>query len=145
MQRQLSPSPKFEGKHADLSEKIIRVFYDVHNELGFGFSERVFQKAFAIALREVGMEVEEQVPMRVYYHGQLVGEYFGDVVVNKIILLELKAASQIIPEHEAQLLSYLKASEIEVGYVLNFGKSATFKRMVLDNERKGNLRWTKQK
>jgi len=78
MQRQLSPRPKFEGKHAELSEEIIKVFYQVHSELGFGFSEKVYQKALAIALRELGWQVEEQVPMKVYFRGYLVGEFFAD-------------------------------------------------------------------
>lgn len=144
MQKNVTAKPKFEGKHADLSEKIIKVFYQVHNELGYGFSEKVYQKAFSIALRESGLQVVEQVLIKVYYHGQLIGEYFADVVVNDLIMLELKAASQIIDEHEAQLLSYLKSSKIEVGYVLNFGKSATFKRMLFDNDRKGSLNWTEK-
>lgn len=134
----------FEGKHSDLSEKIIKVFFQVHNELGYGFSEKVYQKAYGIALREIGLKVDEQVAIKVYYHGQLVGEYVADMVVNDVILLELKAVSQIMDEHEAQLLNYLKATEIEVGYILNFGRSASFKRKVLDNDRKGSLRWTKK-
>jgi len=134
----------FEGKHSELSEKIIRVFFDVHNELGYGFSEKVYQKAYGMALRENGMEVNEQVPIKVYFHGQLVGEFFADMVVNSLILLELKSVGAILEEHEAQLLNYLKATEFEVGYVLNFGKSATFKRKVFDNDRKGSLRWTKK-
>jgi len=80
----------------------------------------------------------------VFYHGQLIGEYIADLLVNDVILIELKAVSQIAEEHEAQLLSYLKASEIEIGYVMNFGKSATFKRKVFDNTRKGSLRRTKK-
>ncbi len=135
---------KFEGKHAELSERIIEVFYAVHNELGFGFSEKVYQKAFGIALREDGMKVDEQVPIKVYFRGQLVGEFFADMVVNGLIMLELKSTSMIVAEHEAQLLNYLKATQIEVGYVLNFGKSATFKRKVFDNERKGSLHWIKK-
>lgn len=137
------PKP-FVGKHSELSERIIRVFYNVHKELGFGFSEKVFQKAYAIALREDGMKVDEQVPIKVYFRGQLVGEFFADMVINDLILLELKSVSDIIEEHEAQLLNYLKSTEIEVGYVLNFGKSATFKRKVFDNERKGSLHWIKK-
>ncbi|MCI0553160.1 MAG: GxxExxY protein [Anaerolineae bacterium] len=82
--------------------------------------------------------------IKIYYHGQVVGEYFADVIVNDVILLELKSASAINDEHEAQLLNYLKATEVEVGYVMNFGKSATFKRKVLDNERKGSLHWMKK-
>jgi GxxExxY protein len=140
----LAPQKPFEGKHADLSEKIINIFYQVHNELGFGFSEKVYQRAFAIALRESGFKVDEQVAIKVYYHGQIVGEYVADMVVDNVILLELKSVSAILEEHEAQLLNYLKATEIEVGYVMNFGKSATFKRKIFDNERKGSLHWTKK-
>lgn len=135
---------KFDGKHSDLSEKIIEVFFALHNELGFGFSEKVYQKAYGIALREKGMKVDEQVSIKVYFHGQLVGEFFADIVVNDLILLELKSADAIIEEHEAQLINYLKATEFEVGYLLNFGKSAIFKRKVFDNERKGSLHWKKK-
>jgi len=132
---------EFEGKHSELSKKILKIFFEVHTELGFGFSEKAYQKAYGIALRESGMKVDEQVPIKVYFRGQLIGEFFADMVVNDLILLELKSASMIIEEHEAQLLNYLKATEIEVGYVLNFGKSASFKRKVFDNHRKGSLRW----
>ena len=142
--RDLTPKKPFEGKYANLSEKIIKIFYEVHNELGYGFNEKVYQRAFAIALRESGFKVDEQVAIKVYYHGQIVGEYFVDMLVNDVILLELKSVNAILEEHEAQLLNYLKATEIEVGYVMNFGKSATFKRKVLDNERKGSLRWAKK-
>jgi len=142
--RDLLPRKPFEGKHADLSEKIIKIFYQVHTELGYGFSEKIYQKAYGIALREIGLKVDEQIPIKVYYHGQVVGEFFGDMLVNDVILLELKAIKIILEEHEAQLVNYLKATEIEVGYVLNFGPSATFKRKLLDNERKGSLRWTKK-
>jgi GxxExxY protein len=133
-------SKPFEGKHSELSKRIIKVFYEVHTELGYGFSEKVYQKAYAIALRQDGMKVDEQVPIKVYFRGQLVGEFFADMIVNDLILLELKAAEAIIEEFEAQLLNYLKSTEIEVGYVLNFGRSAAFKRKVFDNERKGAIR-----
>ena len=142
--KDLLPKKPFEGRYADLSEKIIKIFYQIHTELGYGFSEKVYQKVFGIALRESGLKVDEQIPITVYYHGQVVGEFFGDMIVNDVILLELKAASALLDEHEAQLLNYLKATKIEVGYVLNFGKSATFKRKVYDNDRKGSLRWTKK-
>lgn len=133
--------PRFEGKHADLSEKIINVFFKVHFELGYGFSEKVYQKAFGLALRENSFDVEEQKAIHVYFHGQVVGEYIADMVINDLILLELKAASQILSEHEAQLLNYLKATKYEVGYVINFGVAPKFKRVVYDNERKGSLKW----
>ena len=134
----------FEGKHAELSERIIQVFFKVHTELGYGFSEKVYQRAFGIALRESGLKIDEQIPIHVYYHGQSVGEFYADMLINDVILLELKSVESIIDEHEAQLLNYLKATRIEVGYVLNFGKSATFKRKVFDNDRKGSLHWTTQ-
>lgn len=134
----------FEGRHSDLSDKIIKVFYEVHNELGYGFSEKVYQKAFGIALRQIGLKVDEQIPIKVYFRGQMVGEYFADMIVNDVILLELKSVEHIIGEHEVQLLNYLKSTKVEVGYIMNFGKSAEFKRKVLDNDRKGTLSWTKQ-
>jgi len=136
--------PIFQGKHSELSDKIIKVFYEVYNELGYGFSEKVYQKAFGIALRQIGMEVDEQAPIKVYFRGQMVGEYFADMIINKVILLELKAVEHIVDEHGAQLLSYLKSTDVEVGYIMNFGKSAEFKRKVLDNDRKGSLSWTKK-
>jgi GxxExxY protein len=136
--------PIFQGKHSDLSDKIIKAFYDIHNELGYGFSEKIYQKALGIALREIGLKVDEQVPIKVHFRGQEIGEYFADMVVNDLILIELKAVRQIVEEHEAQLLNYLKSTEIEVGYVMNFGKSAEFKRKVFDNDRKGSLNWTKR-
>jgi GxxExxY protein len=138
------PRPKFEGKHAELSEKILDIFFKVYQELGYGFNEKVYQKALVIALLEAGFAVEEQKAIKVYFRGQLVGEYYADIVVNNIIMLELKAAKQIADEHKAQLLNYLKASEIEVGYVLNFGPTANFKRKVYDNDRKGSMTWIKK-
>ena len=88
--------------------------------------------------------MDDQVPINVYFRGQLIVEFYADLVVNDLIMLELKSVSQIVDEHEAQLLNYLKSTKIEVGYVMNFGKSATFKRKVLDNNRKGSLSWTNQ-
>jgi GxxExxY protein len=134
----------FQGKHSELSDKVIKVFYEVHNELGYGFSEKIYLKAFKIALQAIGLKVDDQAPINVYFRGQLISELYAALVVNDLIMLELKSASQIIDEHEAQLLNYLKSTKIEVGYVMNFGKSATFKRKVFDNDRKGSLNWTKE-
>ncbi len=142
----LKPERKpFDGKHAELSEKIIGIFYQVHSELGFGFSEKVYANAFGIALRDAGMNVAEQVPIHVYYRGHRVGEYVADMIVNDVILLELKSAGSILEEHKAQLLNYLKATQIEVGFVMNFGRSASFARQVFDNERKGSLNWVRNR
>jgi len=142
--RNAQAGPVFDGKHAELSDKILKVFYQVHHELGFGFGEKVYHKALVISLRESGLKVDAEVPIKVYYHEQVIGEFFADLVVNDLIILELKAASQIMDEHYAQLLSYLKATSYEVGYVFNFGKSATFKRLIFDNERKGSLHWMRK-
>ena len=136
--------PIFQGKHSELSDKIIKIFYEVHNELGYGFSEKIYLKAFKIALQAIGLKVDDRVPINVYFRGQLISELYADLIVSDLIMLELKSVSQIIDEHEAQLLNYLKSTKIEVGYVMNFGKSATFKRKVFDNDRKGSLNWTKE-
>lgn len=133
---------KFVGKHSDLTEKILGAFYQVHKELGYGFSEKVYENALVLLLREKGLKVEQQKSITVYFHEKIVGEYIADVLVNDLVLLELKSAKNIVDEHIAQLLNYLKATEIEVGLLLNFGPKAEFKRKVYDNERKGTLSWT---
>lgn len=135
---------KFQGKYADITDKVLKAFFQVHTELGFGFSEKVYENALAILLRELGLVVEQQKPIKVYFHGQVVGEYIADLVVNGVVLLELKSVKYLIDQHSAQLLSYLKSTELEVGLLLNFGPSAVFKRRVLDNEVKGSLFWTKR-
>ena len=131
-----------EGKHADLTEKIIGAFYKVYNTLGYGFSEKVYENALAHELRKLGLKVEQQARILVYYDGETAGEYFADILVNSAVIVELKAARQLADEHEAQLLNYLKATTIEVGLLLNFGPKADIKRKVYDNERKGSLAWT---
>lgn len=131
----------FEGKHAELTEKIIGAFYTVHRHLGYGFSEKVYENSLALELRKLGLQVEQQKPIEVYYDGQVVGEYFVDILVNEAVILEMKAAHQIAKDHEAQLLNYLKATTVEVGLLLNFGPKAEFKRKVYDNDRKGTLDW----
>jgi GxxExxY protein len=134
----------FEGKHAELTGKILGAFFQIHKELGYGFSEKVYENALAMLLIEMGLKVEQQVHLYVFYHGRVVGEYIADMVINEIVLLELKATQKLIEDHAAQLLSYLKATNIEVGLVLNFGPSAEFRRKIYDNERKGSLSWIKQ-
>ena len=135
---------KFEGKHSELTGKILGAFFQVHKELGYGFSERVYENALAMLLIEMGLKVEQQVHLSVFYHSRVVGEYIADMVINDTVLLELKATQKIIEDHAAQLLNYLKATSIEVGLVLNFGPSAEFRRKIYDNERKGSLSWIKQ-
>ena len=130
------------GKYADLTQKIIGAFYQVYNELGYGFSEKVYENALVSELIELGFQVEQQKQILVYYGGQAVGEYFADIVVNNVVIVELKAVHHLLDEHQAQLLNYLKATTIEVGLLLNFGPKAEIKRKVYDNERKGSLAWT---
>ena len=124
-----------------MTGKILRAFFQVHKDLGYGFSVKVYENAIAIILAELGLRVVPQKHLPVYYHGQKVGEYIADLIVNDVILLELKAAEKIAEEHAAQLLNYLKATNIEVGLVLNFGPTAEFRRKVYDNDRKRTLSW----
>lgn len=123
-------------KHAGVTEKIIGVFYDVYNELGYGFLESVYEESLAIALREVGLVVERQASVPVWFRQHKVGEFRADLRVNHSVLLELKCSRVLDPAHEAQLLHYLKAAEIEVGLLLNFGERPQFKRLIFDNHRK---------
>jgi GxxExxY protein len=131
----------FEGKHSELTEKIIGAFFKVYNTLGYGFSEKVYENALVIELKKLGLKVEQQAPIDVYYDGQMVGEYVADVWVEEQVLLELKAIRTITDENEAQLLSYLKATVIEVGLLLNFGLKPQFVRKIFDNQLKGSLSW----
>ena len=131
----------FTGKHSDLTERVIGGFYTVYNCLGYGFSEKVYQNALALELARLGLQVEQQKPIAVHYAGCVVGEYVADIVVNEAVIVELKAASLLLEEHEAQLLNYLKATTIEVGLLLNFGPKPQYVRKVYGNVRKGSLSW----
>ncbi len=119
-----------------LTKNIINTFFDVYNELGYGFLEKVYQNALFLELRQRGFSVEAQKQIHVYYKGHQVGEYYADIIVNNTVILELKAAETLVKEHEWQLLNYLKATDIEVGLLLNFGYTPEFRRKVFDNERK---------
>jgi GxxExxY protein len=134
---------KFEGKHSELTGKILGAFFQLHKELGFGFSEKVYESALEVLLPELGMIVERQRDICVYYHGKVVGEYKADMIVNGRVLLEIKSVEKLIDAHDAQLLNYLKATDLEVGLLLNFGRQAEFRRKIYDNPRKGSLSWTK--
>ena len=123
-------------KHSALTDKIIGAFYDVYNELGYGFLESVYEEALAIALQEAGLRVQRQVSITVWFRGQDVGDFRGDLLVDGAVLLELKAGRTLDKAHEAQLLHYLRATEIEVGLLLNFGEQPQFRRLLFDNERK---------
>ncbi|MCZ7609686.1 MAG: GxxExxY protein [Ignavibacterium sp.] len=126
-------------KYQDITEKIIKAYYNVYNTLGFGFLEKVYENALMIELKSMGLNCLKQKPISVYFKENCVGEYFADIIVEDCIILELKAAEGIIEEHEAQLLNYLKATEIEVGLLLNFGKKPQIKRQLFENKFKKSV------
>ena len=128
-------------KHTDLTELIIKAFYTVYHTLGYGFLEKVYRSAMTIELRKSGLDVIREARITVYYDGEVVGEYFADLLVAGAVIVELKAVKRLLPEHEAQLLNYLKATPYEVGLLLNFGPKPEIKRKAFDNSRKGSLRW----
>jgi len=122
--------------HEDITEKIIKAFYKVYNTLGYGFLEKVYQRALFIELRKMGFECHMEFPIRVHYDGIQVGDYRADIIVNDIVIIENKAAEALVEDNEFQLINYLKATEIEVGILLNFGKKPEFKRKIFTNDRK---------
>ncbi len=125
-----------ETKHNDLTEQIIKAFYDVYNELGFGFLEKVYQNALYLELKSRGFKVEAQKQIKVHFKGYEVGEYYPDLIVEDAVIVELKAAEVIVEAFENQLINYLRATNIEVGLLFNFGKKPEFRRKLFDNDRK---------
>lgn len=123
-------------KHFDLTQRIIAVFYDVYNELGHGFLESVYHKSLYLALKDIGLTVHSAVAIPVWFRGHQVGCFEGDLLVEKCVLLELKAVRTLDSSHKAQLLNYLRATEIEVGLLLNFGAKPEVRRLIYDNPRK---------
>ena len=106
----------------ELTDKIIGACIEVSNELGSGFLESVYQKATLRALRQIGLHVAAQVPLEVIFRNEVVGEFFADILVEAKVILELKAVRALLPEHEAQLMNYLRATGIRVGLLVNYGK-----------------------
>jgi GxxExxY protein len=131
-----SMSVNFSYKHSELSETIIGVFYEVYNELGYGFLESVYRNSLQLALLAKDLRVEAEVAVPVFFRGRNVGDFRADLVVNGCVLLELKTAEAISIAHEAQLLNYLRATKLEVGLILNFGPKAQVRRLAYDNTRK---------
>ena len=125
-----------DGKHAVLTERVIGVFYEVYNELGYGFLESVYREAMRLALTQAGLRVNVEVPVPVSFRGVVVGIFRADLIVDDCLLVELKAVDQIVRQHESQTMHYLRASSIEVALLMNFGASPLFKRFVMDNELK---------
>lgn len=121
--------------HNDKTERIIKCFYEVYNTLGYGFLEKVYENALFKELISNGFKCEKQKKIKVYYKREEVGEYFADILVDDIIILELKASESICQEHEYQLINYLKATNIELGLLLNFGSKPEIRRKVFTNDR----------
>ncbi len=130
-------------KHQELTEKIIKAFYNVYHGLGYGFLEKVYENAMAIEMRKLSLNVTQQQSIFVYYAGQSVGEYFADLLVEGKVVVELKAVRNIAEDHQAQLLNYLRATPYEVGLLFNFGPKPEIVRKIYDNERKGTATWIK--
>lgn len=133
-----------EYKHAEITELIIKAFYNVYNTLGYGFLEKVYLNALIIELQKLGLEAAHNFQIHVHCAGQVVGEYFADLLVANAVIVEIKAAQTLANEHEAQLLNYLKATPYEVGLLLNFGPKPQVKRKAYDNSNKGTLAWIKK-
>ena len=122
--------------HQELTEEIISAFYKVYNTLGYGFLESVYKNAMFFELLDSKLECRTDQPVDVYYERRMVGKFFVDILVENKVILELKSAECIREEHDAQLLNYLKATNIEIGLLLNFGKKPEFKRFIYSNNRK---------
>jgi GxxExxY protein len=125
-------------KHEDITRRIIGVFFDVYNELGYGFLESVYQEAMAIALESAGLQVEKEFGMEARYRGQVVGVFKADLLVNARVIVELKALKELGSAHEAQTLNYLRASVLEVALLFNFGPDPQIRRLAFSNDRKGH-------
>jgi GxxExxY protein len=122
--------------HKDTTDKIINAFYKVYNELGFGFLEKVYENALFLELKTMNIYSEKQKNIKVFYNKEIVGDYYADIIVENKVIVELKAAEALCEEHEFQVINYLKATEIEVGLLLNFGKKPEFKRKIFTNDKK---------
>ena len=128
-------------KHADVTDKVLHAFFKkVYPKLGYGFLEKVYENALALELRRVGLTVEQQARIEVYYDGVVLGEYYADLLVDSVVIVELKAI-QRLGEEEAQMLNYLRATPYEVGLLLNFGPRPDFRRKVFDNANKPSMTW----
>ncbi len=126
--------------HTELTKEIIGAFYDVYNELGFGFLESIYEKALEKVLRDNGHKVERQFEIPVFFRNEKIGNFKADLIVDDLVIIELKAGGDLHEIHEAQILNYLRATDVEVGLLVNFGEELQFKRRVFSNSRKMNFR-----
>jgi GxxExxY protein len=127
------------AKHHALTERAIGIFYDVYNELGYGFLESVYREAMRLALMQTGLQVGVEVPINVSFRGAVIGVCRADLIVNDVVLLELKTCEGLGQQHEAQTMNYLRATNVEVAFLMNFGPEPKFRRILLDNEKKRSV------
>ena len=119
--------------HSELTEKIIACAYKVYNKMGYGYLESVYEKCMLIELADSGLNAEAQKPLKVFYKGQIVGDFIADIIVNDTVIVELKSVSKIVSAHEVQLVNYLITTDRPVGLILNFAKDKVdVKRKVKD-------------
>ncbi len=123
----------------ELTQKILRSYFNVYNRLGYGFLEKVYENAMVLELSRQGVHGRRQVPITVYDVGIKVGDYFADIIVENVVIVELKASEAIHEEHEAQLTNYLRATDIEIGFLCNFCKKPEFKRKIFENKLKKSV------
>jgi GxxExxY protein len=123
-------------KHQEITEQIIKAFYKVYNTLGYGFLEKVYENALYIELIKMGYSVDKQKRVYVYYEGEVVGDYLSDLTADNLVICELKTHESLAEDNEKQLINYLKATAIEVGLLLNFGKKPELRRKIYDNDKK---------
>ncbi len=130
-----------EFKYKELTSIIIEIFYRVYNKLGYGFLEKVYENALMIEFKKEGIQARAQTPIKVYYDdGEIIGEYSADILIDDKVMVEIKAIKNLVEENEAQLLNYLRATDIEVGLLLNFGPQPEIKRKAFDNRRKKEIK-----
>ena len=125
-------------KHQETTQVIIEAFYVVYNALGYGFLEKVYEEALACELAHRGLVVQQQEPIEVFYRDKKVGSYFADILVNESVIVEIKAVESLGDAHEAQLLNYLRSTNLEVGLLLNFGPKPQVKRRIFESRYKNN-------
>jgi GxxExxY protein len=122
--------------HAEITRRVLATFFEVYNELGAGFLESVYRTALARALTASGAVVDQEVPIDVFFRHAVIGRFFADLVVENRVIVEVKAVRSFVPEHQAQLLHYLRATAMEVGLLLNFGPRPQFRRLIYSNAKK---------
>ncbi len=123
-------------KHSEITSEIIRASFEVHKILGHGFLETVYERSLAFFLKKEGFKVQCQHPISVFFLKELVGKYYADLLIEDVVIVELKAVETLHPKHEVQLVNYLKATEVEVGLLINFADEVQVKRKVFSNDRK---------